>query len=1004
MTDKAEKQDVLDDDPDQQIDDIADQFDEAWARQSRPDISEYVQRLPPPFRNDLARELIAIDIEYRTKNGETVFPDDYCFPPDLDVVVPADYISQLLAARKSPAEPDEKDSPFADSSRTVRRKIGRYKLLQKIGEGGMGVVWMAEQEEPVQRRVALKVIRNNSGSREMIARFEAERQALAMMNHQNIATVLDAGTTEEGNPYFVMELVKGIPITEYCDQNRLNIRERLELMIPIGDAIQHAHQKGIIHRDLKPSNVLVSLSNGRPVPKVIDFGLAKAIEHTTKLTDKTMFTEFGKVVGTVQYMSPEQAEMNELDVDTRSDIYSLGVILYELLTGSTPIDSQSIHDKALFNVLSMIREEDAPRPSTRLSSIGESISDVSEHRKLSPRQLQQMLRGELDWIVMKALDKDRTRRYDSASKFVEDLERYLKNEPVLARPPTMGYRLQKFYFKYKKTVISAFLVAASLVLGIIGTTYYLLKTIDAERRLQSLYDAAEVARKQAEEEAIRSQQFAIETEKQRATTQAVLDFLQQELLRPVNPWDRDQRLALSTVSGSDLTLGDLIRHASTTFNPETIDRRFPDQPQVQMAILGTIGDIYEGLNDWDQAIRFAQGVKAVSEKHYGPDDPRTLQSVTSLAFVYLAGHCQKEAVMAMIRVFEGLERKVNQEYEHPEESIDQYSAREVIDMVFERIKNRIDPGRYSLPKVTDDFEISFLARNVLILIPRIHQFSDRLQEMYGEGDLRSIYGQILVGFIQSGMTNHAKAQEIYERAFGLCSKIVEQGKMKPDDIEILGLKMVLVVTYEALEIESEKQLEYSREVYEAMRDKYGPDNPGTVNRLEYYASVLMDSGNPKQALPLSQLAVRSRAKRLPPEHPDLLSAKNSLALNYEKLDQPEKGIAILDEVLEYADRLSEYDRVIAVDNLVRMQCNTEKYAQSLARQNELIELCRKRYGLGSNNTFRAVKRYVNVLARLERTTEARNYLDKINSELEASTAANSEEFLPRYRRMMEELK
>ncbi len=309
--------------------------------------------------------------------------------------------------------------------------VGPYKLIEPIGEGGMGSVWMAQQTEPVRRLVAVKLIKAGMDTRQVVARFEAERQALALMDHPNIARVLDGGTTGAGRPYFVMDLVKGVPITRYCDGQRLTLRQRLELFVPVCQAVQHAHQKGIIHRDIKPSNVLVALYDGRPVPKVIDFGVAKAAGQS--LTDKTLVTGFGAIVGTLEYMSPEQAEINQLDIDTRSDIYSLGVLLYELLAGSTPFSKKDLEKAGMLEMLRVIREKEPSKPSTKLSS-SDALPTLSANRGTEPGKLTRLVRGELDWIVMKALEKDRTRRYDTASKFAEDIGHYLNNEPVEACP------------------------------------------------------------------------------------------------------------------------------------------------------------------------------------------------------------------------------------------------------------------------------------------------------------------------------------------------------------------------------------------------------------------------------------------------------------------------------------------------------------------------------------------------------------------------------------------
>jgi serine/threonine protein kinase/WD40 repeat protein len=388
------------------------------------------------------------------------------------------------------------DKPASETPGTV---IGPYKLLQQIGEGGMGTVFMAEQTRPVQRKVALKVIMPGMDSRQVIARFEAERQALALMDHVNIARVFDGGATENGRPYFVMELVHGVPITKYCDDNHLTPRERLELFVPVCQAIQHAHLKGIIHRDLKPSNVMVTLYDGKPVPKVIDFGVAKATEQ--KLTERTLFTQYGTMVGTLEYMSPEQAEMSALGVDTRSDIYSLGVLLYELLTGSTPLTHKRMKEAAYAEILRMIKEEEPQKPSTRLSDSGKALASISAQRKTEPAKLTKLVRGELDWIVMKALEKDRNRRYETAAALGADVQHYLHDEPVRACPPSAGYRMRKYLRRNKGPVLAATLVGLALVRGMVGTTWGMLRATDAQ--------SAAVTEAKQKDEALRAEGAAL---------------------------------------------------------------------------------------------------------------------------------------------------------------------------------------------------------------------------------------------------------------------------------------------------------------------------------------------------------------------------------------------------------------------------------------------------------------------------------------------------------------
>ena len=424
--------------------------------------------------------------------------------------------------------------------------IGPYKLLQQIGEGGMGTVFMAEQTEPVKRKVALKIIKAGMDSKQVIARFEAERQALAMMDHVNIARVFDGGTTGEpgrvsagsargadatllaGRPYFVMELVHGVPITKYCDDNHLTPRQRLELFVPVCNAIQHAHQKGIIHRDVKPSNVMVTLYDGKPVPKAIDFGVAKAIEQ--KLTERTLFTQYGTMVGTFEYMSPEQAEMSALGVDTRSDIYSLGVLLYELLTGSTPLTHKRMKEAAYTEILRIIKEEEPPKPSTRLSESKDSLPSISAQRHTEPAKLTKLVRGELDWIVMKALEKDRSRRYETANGFAMDVQRYLADEPVQACPPSAGYRFRKFTRRHKGPVLAASLILLALVGGVIGTTWGLIRAeqhrLVVERQRNELAEHNQALQTAHERERLLNERArqAIET----VTSEAAIEQLTRE--------------------------------------------------------------------------------------------------------------------------------------------------------------------------------------------------------------------------------------------------------------------------------------------------------------------------------------------------------------------------------------------------------------------------------------------------------------------------------------------
>jgi serine/threonine protein kinase/tetratricopeptide (TPR) repeat protein len=543
-------------------------------------------------------------------------------------------VERLLRARAELGSFQEEARPQPDATVELPTPaegpgaaVGPYKLVEAIGEGGMGTVYLARQHEPVKRLVALKVIKPGMDSRQVLARFEAERQALALMDHPNIARVLDAGATESGRPYFVMELVKGVPITRYCDDHRLPPNARLELFGQVCAAVQHAHQKGVIHRDLKPSNVLVAPYDGRPVVKVIDFGIAKAAGQP--LTDRTLVTGLGAVVGTPEYMSPEQAELNNADVDTRSDVYSLGVLLYELLTGTTPLTRARLKEAALLEVLRLVREEEPPRPSTRLSTT-DALPSIAACRGLDPKRLSGLVRGELDWIVMKALEKDRSRRYETASGLAADVRRHLAGEAVLAVPPSAGYRLRKFARRNRGGVLVGASVALGLLLavGSLGAAVWVLAASNAEVKAEQAQTKAALDRAVKAEEQARLEA---------TTSRAVRDFFLSDLLRQADmvaqaEMNRLARTGFETKHNP--TVKELLDRAAAQLTPDKIEAKFPGQPRVQAEILDTLGQTYAGIGETTKAIDHLTRALELYRAALGPDDPATLATRHALGDTY----------------------------------------------------------------------------------------------------------------------------------------------------------------------------------------------------------------------------------------------------------------------------------------------------------------------------------------------------------------------------------
>jgi eukaryotic-like serine/threonine-protein kinase len=538
--------------------------------------------------------------------------------------------------------------PVGQLSEKPGDRIGRYKLLQQIGEGGCGVVYMAEQLEPVRRRVALKVIKLGMDTKNVIARFEAERQALALMDHPNIAKIYDAGVTEAplpssegrarhsvraetlppdsgaqgtdapyqhrpvlsaGRPYFVMELVRGIKITDYCDQNNLSTQERLKLFMQVCAAIQHAHQKGIIHRDIKPSNILVTQNESVAVPKVIDFGIAKATTDQ-RLTDKTVFTAFEQFIGTPAYMSPEQAMMTSLDIDTRTDIYALGVLLYELLTGKTPFDAKELMAVGLDAMRRTIREQEPARPSTRLSTmLAVDLTAIATHRHCEPAKLGPLLRGDLDWIVMKALEKDRTRRYETANGLAMDVQRHLNDEPIVARPPSRLYEFQKTVRRHKFGFAAAAAVILALAVGFGIATWTLIKEKEARVRAVAAVEAERLAKETAQE--------------REAEIKAVLDFVENKVFAAARPEAQDGGL------GQDVMLRQAIE-AALPF----VDQGFTNQPLIEARLRMTVGWTFWCLGEPAIAAEQFQTARGLYTRLLGADHPDTLRSMNNLANAY----------------------------------------------------------------------------------------------------------------------------------------------------------------------------------------------------------------------------------------------------------------------------------------------------------------------------------------------------------------------------------
>jgi serine/threonine protein kinase/tetratricopeptide (TPR) repeat protein len=734
-------------------------------------------------------------------------------------------------------------------------KIGHYRLVRRIGEGGMGLVYEAEQLEPIRRKVALKVVKRGMDTAEFVARFESERQALAMMDHPAIARVFDAGASESGRPYFVMEYVEGIPINDYCDEHKLSVRERLELFIHVCDGVQHAHQKAIIHRDLKPSNVLVGTVDGKPAPKIIDFGVAKAMDHT--LFDNTMTTSAGQLVGTPEYMSPEQADMSNQGIDTRTDVYALGVVLYELLVGQLPFPSEELKKRGFYEVLRIIREDEPPTPSTRAKTLAgktEILTEVARNRRVDPTHLTRALRGDLDWITMRALEKDRTRRYETVKGMAQDVHRFLKDEPVSAGPPGATYRVKKFVRRHRTGVAAAMFVFLAIIMGIVGTTTGLIRAVEAE--------------KHAREEA--------------ATARKVSDFLV-DIFEVSDP---DQ------AKGNTITAREILDLGS-----RRIEDELATEPLIRSRLMNTIGKVYRNLGLYDEASPMLETALELRRQVTTVEDVASAELLADLANLYIDQGRYPEAEVMLTQAVDVMNRHGGEANRlELAESINKLAS------VYRR------QGKYDLAEPLyyqakdirvavlgpDDPEVARSYNSLGILnwtkgnydeAERLYrQALDLWEKAYGNdhSDVAKACNNLALLLTQA--SRNAEAEALYERAADIYEKV-----LGPDHPRLaLALNNLALVHQEMEELDKADPL--YRRALDIRERSLGPDHPDVAQTLNNLANLERSREHFAEAESLYTRALEIRIEALGPEHVDVgWSLRDLGKLAYERGD-PEAGL------------------------------------------------------------------------------------------------------------------
>ncbi len=850
-----------------------------------------------PVWNPKANELFLAALDIEAPDARQIHLDAAC-GIDADLRKQVEALLQAHAAANSfleqPADaqgtgafiPAVAGAASAASSPSEQQgdRVGPYKLLQLLGEGGMGTVWVAEQEQPVKRRVALKLIKAGMDSAQVLRRFEAERQALALMDHTNIAKVLDAGTTLRGRPYFAMELIKGVPITKYCDELHLSLRERLELFVPVCQAIQHAHQKGIIHRDIKPSNVLVAVQDGKPVPKVIDFGVAKAMQQ--RLTDRSMYTEIGAVIGTLEYMSPEQAELSALDIDTRADVYALGVLLYELLTGSTPLDRKRLKQAAYAEMLRIIKEDEPPKPSTRLTDSQDSLASLAAQRRMEPAKLTKALRGELDWIVMKCLEKDRTRRYETANGLARDVQRHLADETVEACPPSAGYRLRKFARKNRVALTTVTALAVMLLTG----------------AAVSIWQAVRATRAQGEAIAARNAE-AERAEGERKARESAQKRLVQiekgtEILGSIFK-DLDPRAEQKEGKALRLLLGERLDGAVKQLEGEAIG-----DPLAVARLQLILGECLFGLGYSEKALDLFTKARSKLTEVVGVSDPLTLFSMNNVAVCYLTAGKLDLALPLYQEVLRLRQSTLGPDHLDTLVSMNNLAAGY-------RKAGKLD---LALPL----FEETLKRRKAILGLDHAHTLESMNNLAGGFQDagkldlalplfeetlrLRTAKFGIDHPITLTSTSNLALAYKDagkLDLAIPMWTETLKLAKEKLglDHPETLAGMTNLASGYRAAG-KVDLALPLYEEALRLTRAKLGPDHPDTLNSIHALAGGYTTAKKFDLALPLAEEAVHRIRATLGPDHPQTLSAMNNLAVGYRTAGKLDLALPLYQETLK----------------------------------------------------------------------------------------------------------